>query len=131
MNSLIFRNLNKAMRNKISIHIANVANANEERNIKHTHHIVIMYVVILGNINNICGRTPILIHLILEFVIQNYNLQSWSFIFTHIAHLAVYISYCIKFFLYYFTNRHFIKICNVCKGVNNKNNPLDDSIFII
>ena len=63
--------------------------------------------VILTCLNNLYGRTPILV----VFVLRNfYDLEIINNIINKMACLSVYISYILNFFIYFFSNSRFRKI---------------------
>ena len=86
---LIFTKVDKAMKYKRYI---SYNSRESETNIEQTYR-VIAIMVIVGNMNSIFGRTPILINLVLEIFIQDYGSNNWDMVFTVIAVFAVYFSF--------------------------------------
>lgn len=71
--------------------------------------------VVFNGLNYIFGRTPILIY----FILVNSGIRTDGvYLYNQFAVLAVYISYTIKFFLYYYSNNKFRKTFKkYCKQV--------------
>jgi hypothetical protein len=122
LNVAIFLNVKNSLNNKKKVlYMANTADmsvaetncdiakkpaSNSDEKIKKAN-IKAVLMVILTCLNNIFGRTPILI----VFILRNfYNLEILNNTINKIACLCVYISYIMNFFIYYFSNSRFRKI---------------------
>jgi hypothetical protein len=121
LNIAIFLNVKNSLNNKKKVlYMANTdmsvvetncdfakksSNTSDEKIKKANIKAVLM--VILTCLNNIFGRTPILI----VFILRNfYDLEIINNTVNKIACLCVYISYIMNFFIYYFSNSRFRKI---------------------
>jgi hypothetical protein len=79
---------------------------NRTNNIQKTQNKTTLMVIFNG-LNYIFGRTPILIY----FILINIGIRTDGvYLYNQFAVLAVYISYTIKFFFYYYSNNKFRKI---------------------
>ena len=103
LNLLIFINVKKAISNKKYLQNRNL-DSNEQRNIKSTEN-SLKLMVFFGNFNNILGRLPLLIYFYNSYLIKFES--AWLL---DISILIIYLSYIIKFMLYFFTNKLFKKI---------------------
>ena len=103
LNGLIFFKVKEAMKKKRYV---TSNNGRSGTSIEHTNRVIII-MVIFCNTNNIIGRLPICLHLILEYAVPNYYSYNWTIIFLHLAIFTVYFSFFNKFFLYYITDKNF------------------------
>ena len=107
LNSLIFFKVKDLIKKKRTI-MANVnsIDSNNETNMKSSL-LSTKIMVIVGNINNLFGRIPILINLVLDASIEEYESKTFGIFIFHLAIFTVYTSYIVKFILYYITNKNF------------------------
>jgi hypothetical protein len=112
LNILIYVKVIKALRNK-NLLLNTKSNNNQQqlngastKNASSKAHNKMVLMVLIGSTNVFLGRIPILIDFILSNLIKNHELLN------KLAVLAVYVSYSINFFLYYYTNIRFRKVFN-------------------
>jgi hypothetical protein len=119
LNTLIFLKVKKLIKRKRTIR-ATTSDSNNEINIK-TSLLSVKIMVIAGNINNLFGRIPILLNLILDSSINDYKSKQFGIILFHLTIFTVYASYIVKFILYYVTNKNFrLLISNYALKILNK-----------
>lgn len=113
LNILIYFQVIKTLRNKKMLlntnannnqQILNSSSSTNRASAKAHNKMVLM--VLIGSTNVFLGRIPILIDFILRNLIKNHDMLN------KLAVLAVYVSYSINFFLYYYTNLRFRNVFN-------------------
>jgi hypothetical protein len=122
LNMLIYFNVRKSLDKKKSFIHSKTPNGNKSHGKIKSANTKAILMVILTCLNNVFGRTPILI----VFVLRNfYNLLVLNTTVIKLACLAVYISYILNFFIYFLSNsrfrkifkRHFITVCVACAWI--------------
>jgi len=103
---LIYKQVKRSIQSKKSIMLAANSTRKTNKKLQNMQHRITLMVIING-INFIFGRIPILIYFVLVNLVGNSN---HVMIFLNFAIVAVYTSYAVNFFIYYFCNLKFRKV---------------------